>query len=192
MILPIVCYGNNVLKKLCDPISPDDPKIGKLISDMWETLKLADGCGLAAPQVNISAKLFIVNSRDTYLNMSKNQQIEYFDGDKGIKETFINAEIIEYVNDLTTIDYEGCLSIPNISEAVKRPWKIIIKYHDAQFQEHVQVFSGYTARVIQHEYDHTMGKLYTELLNPLRKQLLKNKLIRIQRGINRVNYPMIK
>lgn len=192
MVLPIVCYGNNVLKKLCHPISPNDSEIEKLITDMWETLEVADGCGLAAPQVNIPVKLFIVNSRDTYLNMNKNQRREYFDGDEGVKETFINAEIIEYVNDLITIDDEGCLSIPNIYEAVKRPWKITIKYHDAQFQEHIQTFSGYTARVIQHEYDHTMGVLYTELLNPLRKQLLRNKLSRIQREISRVKYPMIK
>jgi len=192
MVLPIVCYGNNVLKKLCYPISPNDSEIEKLITDMWETLEVADGCGLAAPQVNIPAKLFIVNSRDTYLNMNKNQRREYFDGDEGIKETFINAEITEYVNDLITIDDEGCLSIPNIYEAVKRPWKITIKYHDAQFQEHIHTFSGYTARVIQHEYDHTMGILYTELLNPLRKQLLRNKLSRIQREISRVKYPMIK
>lgn len=192
MVLPIVCYGNNVLKKLCHPISPNDSEIEKLIIDMWETLEVADGCGLAAPQVNIPVKLFIVNSRDTYLNMNKNQRREYFDGDEGIKETFINAEIIEYVNDLLTIDDEGCLSIPNIYEAVKRPWKITIKYHDAQFQENIQTFSGYTARVIQHEYDHTMGVLYTELLNPLRKQLLRNKLSRIQREISRVKYPMIK
>ena len=192
MVLPIVCYGNNVLKKLCHPISPNDSEIEKLITDMWETLEVADGCGLAAPQVSIPIKLFIVNSRDTYLNMNKNQRRVYFDGDEGVKETFINAEIIEYVNDLITIDDEGCLSIPNIYEAVKRPWKITIKYHDAQFQENIQTFSGYTARVIQHEYDHTMGVLYTELLNPLRKQLLRNKLSRIQREISRVKYPMIK
>lgn len=192
MVLPIVCYGNNILRKQCNPISLNDSKIEELIMDMWETLNVSDGCGLAAPQVNQSIKLFIVNSRDTYLNMSKQNRLQYFDGDVGIKEVFINAEIIEYGEDLIVADDEGCLSIPNLSEVVNRPWKITIKYHDAQFQEHTRIFSGYTARVIQHEYDHTMGILYTDRLNPLRKQLLRNKLSKIQREVSRVKYLMIK
>lgn len=134
MVLPIVCYGNNILRRQCNSVSFDDSTIETLIEDMWKTLDSADGCGLAAPQVNSPLKLFIVNSRDTYLNMSKKQQKEYFDGDEGIKETFINAEIIEYVDDLIAVDEEGCLSIPNIYEAVKRPWRITIKYYNRQFQ----------------------------------------------------------
>lgn len=192
MVLPIVCYGNNILRQQCNSVSFDDSTIETLIEDMWKTLDSADGSGLAAPQVNSSLKLFIVNSRDTYLNMSKKQQKEYFDGDEGIKETFINAEIIEYSDDLIAADEEGCLSIPNIYEVVKRPWKITIKYYNRKFQEIIQTFSGHTARIIQHEYDHTQGILYTDYLNPLRKQLLRNKLNRVQKEISRIRYPMIK
>lgn len=192
MVLPIVCYGNNILRQECSPASLNDPQIKKLIEDMWDTLERSSGCGLAASQVNHPLKLFVVNSRDTYLEMNNLNRKRFFDGDTGIKETLINAEVIEYGNDLVIPDYEGCLSIPNISEVVNRPWRITIKYYDAQFKEQIRLFSGYTARVIQHEYDHTMGVLYTDRLDPLRKELLKNKLNRIQKGKNRVKYPMIK
>ncbi|WP_352423712.1 peptide deformylase [Proteiniphilum sp.] len=187
MILPIVCYGNNILRRHCDTVSPDDPTIMNLIKDMWETLNAADGCGLAAPQVNRSLKLFVVNSRDTYLNMGNQARQLYFEGDTGIEETFINAEIIEY-GDEEVADDEGCLSMPDLSETVNRSWRITVKYHDRQFREQIRTFSGYTPRVIQHEYDHTLGILYIDRLSALRKQLLRNRLKKMQKGIKRVKF----
>ncbi|WP_294081300.1 peptide deformylase [Proteiniphilum sp. UBA5384] len=168
MILPIVCYRHNILRKHCDAVFPDDPMIMNLIKDMRETLNAADGCGLAAPQVNRLLQLFVVNSCDTYLNMGTQARQSYFEGDTGIEETFINAEITEYGGE-EVADGEGCLSIPDLWEAVNRSWRITIKYHDRQFREQVPVFSGYTARVLQYEYDHILGILYIDRLSASRR-----------------------
>ena len=159
---------------------------------MWETLGFSNGCGLATPQINYPVKLFIIDSKNTYQNMDNLNRQKYFDGDEGIKETFINAEIVEYENDFIVSDDEGCLSIPNLWAPVNRPWKITIQYYDAQFQKQTQTYSGYTARVIQHEYDHTIGILYIDRIEPLRKKILQKKLIRIAKEVNQVKYPMIK
>lgn len=179
MVLPIITYGNSALREECKNIASTYPGLQQLIDSMWETLRAADGCGLAAPQVNSSINLFIVNSRDTYLYLDDESRKAYFESDMGIKETFINARIAYYSEDEYWTDQEGCLSIPGISEAVDRAWKITIEYCNRDFQPCVKTYSGYTARVIQHEYDHILGKLYIDYVSGMRKQLLKGKLKRI-------------
>lgn len=180
MVLPITHYGNPVLRKECEPITRDYPGIEKLIDNMWDTLSKADGCGLAAPQVNHPICLFIVNSKDLFLEMDNDLRSTYFEeNDKGIKEVFINSLIINYNQERIWTADEGCLSIPGMFEPVARPWQITIEYFDRNFEKQVRTFSGQTARIIQHEYDHTLGKLYIDYLNPLRKQLIRNKLNRL-------------
>ena len=156
---------------------------------MWETLYPAEGSGLAAPQVGHAIRLFIVDSKEIFDRMKEEDRKEYFDGDEGVKETFINAKILEYSEKMWKED-EGCLSVPGISELVERPWTIIIEYSDKDFQRHTATFSGTTARVIQHEYDHTEGKLYIDYLHPLKKRILKNKLNSIIQGQVKTRYPM--
>ncbi len=189
MILPIVPYGQSILRQKCKEIDRQYPNLDKLIDDMWETLYPADGTGLAAPQVNHSIKLFIVDSCEIYERMEPEERTEFFVGDNGIKETFINAKIIGYSDDLW-IEYEGCLSIPTLSEEVERPWTITIEYWDRNFQKQKKTYSGTTARVIQHEYDHTEGKLYLDYVNPLRRKLLGGKLTKISNGQMKTKYRM--
>lgn len=190
MIKPVVAYGNPVLRTECTAIDKDFPNLDNVINDMWDTLENADGCGLAAPQINLPVRLFVVNSRDMYLCMSVQEREHYFQGDTGIKETFINAEIINYDDNKYWVDEEGCLSIPHIHEAVNRAWSITIRYMNRDFQEQTKLFYGETARVIQHEFDHTRGKLYIDYLSPLRKQLIKNKLTAVIKGKIKTQYPM--
>ena len=192
MILPIVPYGKTILRKKCAFITKDYPGFNQLIENMWETLENADGCGLAAPQINCEISLFIVNTVGTYLHLSSKEREEDFDGDTGIKETFINAQIISIDTEKSEAVEEGCLSIPSLSEPVKRPWSISIKYFDKDFNEYTKKFSGYTAKVIQHEYDHTQGKLYLDYLSPLRVELLRSKLKKIKDGKMSSKYPMLK
>jgi peptide deformylase len=189
MILPIVPYGKNVLRQKCKEIDPHYPNLDKLIDDMWETLYAADGAGLAAPQVNHPIKLFIVDSGEMYDRMEPDERTEYFVDDEGIKETFINAAIVESSTD-AWVQKEGCLSIPTLSEDVERPWTIRITYFDRDFQQHTKTYSGTTARVIQHEFDHTEGKLYLDYVNPLKRKLLYGKLVRISKGMIKTKYPM--
>ncbi|MDD6211171.1 MAG: peptide deformylase [Bacteroidales bacterium] len=176
MFLPVITYGNPVLRSVCAPVDASYPDLESLINNMWDTLCQMNGCGLAAPQVCCPLKVLVVNSRDTYLCLSNRERKQYFDGDNGIREIFLNAEIIKYDEHAVWNEYEGCLSIPGISAAVKRPWSITVKYSDRSFNEHVKVFSGYTARIIQHEFDHTQGKLYIDRLEVHEKYRLINKL----------------
>jgi len=189
MILPIVPYGKSVLRQKCKEIDQQYPNIEMLIENMWATLYPADGSGLAAPQVNHAIKLFIVDSRIMFEKMDPEDSAELFDGDEGIKETFINAKITEYSDDFW-IEEEGCLSIPSLSEEVKRSWTITIEYFDRSFQKQVKTFSGITARVIQHEYDHTNGKLYIDYVNPIKRKLLTGKLNKITKGQVETKYKM--
>lgn len=189
MKLPIYAYGQSVLREKGIEITPEYPDLQTFIDDMWETLYAADGCGLAAPQVNHPVRLFIVDSLETYLKMEEDDRKEFFDGDQGIKETFINAKVVKY-SDEYWIEEEGCLSIPGLSEDVERPWSITIEYLDRNFQKQRKIFSGTTARMIQHEYDHTDGKLYVDRIKPIRKKLLKGKLQKITSGDVKVNYAM--
>jgi peptide deformylase len=189
VILPIVSYGHDVLRQKCIEVEQHDPELEALITNMWETLYGADGCGLAAPQVNVPVRLFLVDSKLTYESMDEEDREDFYDGDTGIHETFINARIVEYSED-TWIDEEGCLSIPAIVRDVERPWSITIEYVDRQFQPQRKTFNGITARMIQHEYDHIEGILYLDYLTPRQKTLLKDKLRKISEGEITAEYPM--
>ncbi len=191
MKLPILSYGHNILRQKCDDISNDYPDLDKLIENMWETLDNADGCGLAAPQVGKPIRLFIVNSKSTYDNLESDDRAFYFEnGDTGIIETFINAKIMDRYGDAWE-DEEGCLSIPNMPQKVIRLWNITISYFDRDFKEQIKTFAGSTARVVQHEYDHTEGVLYIDHISPLARRLIEGKLKRISKGQSPATYPMI-
>ena len=172
MILPIYAYGQPVLKKMAVDIDKDYPDLEKLIADMKETMYNAKGVGLAAPQIGKAIRLFIVDSVQI---MEEGQESE------GIVQVFINAHKIEEGGE--EWDYEeGCLSIPDIRGEVTRPAQIRLRYMDEEFKEHEKVFTGINARVIQHEYDHIDGILFTELLKPLKRRLIKRRLEKIKKG----------
>jgi peptide deformylase len=190
MQLPILSLGHKILKEKCENIGPCYPNLDQLITDMWETMQNANGCGLAASQIGRPIRLFIVDSKSTYDNLEEPERQEYFDtNDNGIMETFINAQIIER-SERCWNDNEGCLSIPDVSQLVKRPWTITITYLTPDFKKQVRVYSGTTARMIQHEYDHTEGILYLDHLKPLTKKLMESKLKRIIKGQLKPKYPM--
>ncbi len=187
---PILAYGHSILKQKCNDIEKNYPELDKLIADMWETMKNANGCGLASPQIGLPIRLFVVDSKTTFENLEETDRKIYFaQDDKGIMETFINAKIIERSAELWE-DEEGCLSIPNLSQKVKRNWAITIEYYNQNFEKQVCSFSGTTARMIQHEYDHTEGILYLDYLKPLTKKLMETKLKKIAKGQIKTNYPM--
>lgn len=172
MILPIYAYGHPVLSKPTKKIDPDYPEFEQLLDNMWETMYNAQGVGLAAPQVGLSVRLFLV---DTIQIMEEGKEVE------GLKQAFINAEKVEEGG--TPWDYEeGCLSIPDIRADVERPAQIKLRYQDENFETHEKIFTGMNARVIQHEYDHVDGILFTQHLRPLKKRLMKRKLERIKTG----------
>ena len=181
MILPIVAYGHPTLKLVAEPITKDYPELDKLLADMWETLAHSEGVGLAAPQVNKSIRLFVVDGNPFYP--------DYPDG-KGFKKAFINAELLETFGDEVPFK-EGCLSLPNIYEEVMRPDKIRIKYLDENFEEHEEVFEGVRSRIIQHEYEHLQGHVLVDDIAPLRKVLLQGKLKSIMDGKCDVDYRMV-
>jgi peptide deformylase len=180
MKLPIVAYGDPVLKKVAAEIGPDYPEINALIDDMFETMYHAQGVGLAAPQIGLSIRLFVIDASpfeedDTQL--------------KDFKKVFINAVITEENGEKWAFN-EGCLSIPDIREDVSRSEKLTIKYQDENWTWHEESYHGLAARVIQHEYDHIEGKLLTDRLSPLRKAMLKNRLEAISKGLVKVDYKM--
>ena len=187
MLLPIIAYGHPVLKRKAEVISKDYPKLKELIDNMFETMYNASGVGIAAPQIGQSIRLFIVDttpfSEDDSLSDSERNQLKSF------KKIFINPEIIEESGDDWSFD-EGCLSIPNIRESVLRQPEIKIQYFDENFIKHVQSFDGLLARVIQHEYDHVEGILFTDKLSSFKKQLLKKKLLKISSGKLSFDYEM--
>lgn len=190
MNLPIVAYGNHILKQKCISINENSQEIQNLIINMWETMENSNGCGLASPQINKPLQLFIVDSQITFENFDTESQLLYFErNDKGIRETFINAKISNFSEE-TWEDYEGCLSIPGLSQKVKRPWEITIEYLDQNFIKHTKDFSGLTARIIQHEYDHTQGVLYIDHLKPLTRKMIASKLKHITNGNIKTGYPM--
>lgn len=189
MILPIVAYGNSVLRKVCEKIDSDYPNLQQLISDMWETMYHSNGVGLAAPQINRDIRIFVVDSEQIVQEFTEEDKKLYPD-DKGYKGVFINAKVIAATGGEWPYN-EGCLSIPQIREDVLREKKVLIRYFDENFQEHTQEFNGVTARVILHEYDHIEGKLFIDYLKPLKKKLLKRKLNDISKGKIQVDYRMI-
>lgn len=190
MQLPILSYGHPILRDRCPTITAHYPQLQQLIDNMWETMQGARGCGLAASQVNVPAQLFVVDSKSTYEHMNDEDREQYFvPEDTGIMETFINASIVD-ASEETWIDEEGCLSIPTLAERVERPWSITIEYYDRNFQHHTNTFYGATARMIQHEYDHTQGILYLDYVKPLTRKLLAGKLDKISKGKIQAKYPM--
>lgn len=180
MILPIYAFGQPVLKKVAEDITADYEGLAELLENMWETMYHASGVGLAAPQIGLGIRLFIV---DTVQIQEEGEE------DQGMKKVFINAEILDE-NDAFDTREEGCLSIPNVNGDVERPTQIRIKYLDENFVEYTETYDGFNARVIQHEYDHIDGILFTELLKPLKKRLIKRKLRDIKDGKVSPKYTM--
>jgi peptide deformylase len=187
MILPIVAYGDPVLRKVGKDIDKDYPKLKELIVNMWETMYGANGVGLAAPQIGLPIRIFTVDATpfadDEELSENERKQLE------GFKKTFINAHIDEEVGEEWVFN-EGCLSIPDVREDVKRKDTIKISYMDENFESHTATFDGLLARVIQHEYDHIEGILFTDKLSGLKKRLLKGRLVNISKGKIDVDYRM--
>jgi peptide deformylase len=187
MILPVVAYGDPVLRKKAEPITKDYPKLDTLIENMKETMYGAFGVGLAAPQIGLPIRLFLVDTEpfaedDIY---TEEEQTAL----KNFQRTFINAEILEEEGDEWAFN-EGCLSIPDVREDVFRQPKVTIRYQDENFKVHTEVYEGLIARVVQHEYDHIEGILFTDKLSSLKKRLIKGKLTNISKGKIQVDYRM--
>lgn len=189
MILPIVAYGNPILRKVADDITPDFSGLNQLIADMWETMYNSNGVGLAAPQINKGIRLFVMDSLQVLENQEEDE-VNDFPEDKGYKGVFINAHIQEE-NGKDWPYNEGCLSIPKIREDIFRKETVTLKYCDENFVEQIKTFTGITARIILHEYDHIDGKLFIDYLKPLKKSLLKRKLDDISKGKISVDYRMM-
>ena len=187
MVLPIVAYGDPVLRKKAKEITQDYPNLKELIENMKETMYHAYGVGLAAPQVGLPIRLFMIDpspfAEDEDLEEEERAQL------KGLKKVFINPEILEERGDEWAFN-EGCLSIPDIREDVFRQPDITIEYYDEDFLKHTETYTGLAARVIQHEYDHIEGILFTDKLSSLKKRLIKNKLQNISKGKINVDYRM--
>lgn len=181
MILPIVAYGHPTLKKVAQDIDKDYPGLDELIENMFETMYASEGVGLAAPQVNLSVRLFVIDAEP------------YSEDDedlKGFKKVFINPYIIEEEGDEWPFN-EGCLSLPDIREEVVRKPRVRLQYYDRDFNFHDEQYEGMLARIIQHEYDHLEGILFVDRISNLRKMLLKRKLNDISTGNIDVGYKMI-
>lgn len=192
MILPIVAIGDPILRKTGIEISKDYPDLAILIANMFETMYNAKGVGLAAPQIGLPIRLFLVDTVQLKTNPEEDFDEREDDGLKDenpIKRVFINAQIIEKNGNLISYN-EGCLSIPGVRENIKRQETVTLQYQDEQFNQYTETFTGLTARVILHEYDHIQGVLFTDHLSPLKKQLLKKRLERIGKGIVDIEYRM--
>jgi peptide deformylase len=193
MILPIIAYGDPVLRKVGTEIDKEYPKLETLIANMKETMYNASGVGLAAPQIGLAIRLFIIDAspfaEDEDLNDEDRATLKTFN------HVFINAQIIKEEGEEWSFN-EGCLSIPDVREDVSRQPKITIEYQDEEFNKHTAVLEGLAARVFQHEYDHIEGILFTDKLSTLRKRLLKKRLENISKGkINadyRMSFPNLK
>ena len=187
MILPIVAYGDPVLKKKAVEITKDYPNLDELISNMYETMYNANGVGLAAPQIGLAIRMFLVDTEpfaeDESFSKEEQEQLKSF------KKTFINPIILEEEGDEWAFN-EGCLSIPDVREDVFRQPNIKIQYQDESFNTYTEEYDGLIARVIQHEYDHIEGVLFTDKLSSFKKRLLKGKLQNISKGKIRADYKM--
>lgn len=172
MILPIYTYGQPVLRKETQEIDANYPQLKELISNMFETLTKSEGVGLAAPQIGLDIRLAIID-----LDVLSEDFPEY----KDFRKAYINPHIIDEGEETISME-EGCLSIPGIHEPVRRPVKIRVKYLDEDFNEHDEWVEGYLARVMQHEFDHLDGRVFTDRLSPLRKQMIKSKLFSLLKG----------
>lgn len=188
MILPVYAYGQPVLRKVATDISPDFPELKTLIADMWETMYHSSGVGLAAPQIGKSIRLFVIDTVQIVEGFDEEDKREY-PAEKPIKSVFINAQIEALDGELWPYN-EGCLSIPKIREDIRRHQSVTLRYLDEDFQPQVKTFSGITARVILHEYDHIEGKLFIDHISPLKRRLIKKKLDDISIGKVRTDYKM--
>ena len=178
MILPIYLLGQPVLRKETEEITADYPNLAELIDNMFQTMYNSDGVGLAAPQIGLDIRLFVIDA---------SPMKEDFPGIDSTKRVFINPEIIETSEE--TIAYEeGCLSVPGIHEKVTRPTAITINYFDENFVEHTDTYDGFFARIVQHEYDHLEGHVFTDRVSPMRRQMIGGKLHNIQKGKVRCSY----
>ena len=187
MILPIIAYGDPVLRKLGKSIDKEYPALESLLENMFETMYGAKGIGLAAPQIGLPIRIFIVDATpfkdDEELELEERNFLSTF------KQVFINAQIIDETGDEWVFN-EGCLSIPDVREDVFRNETVKIKFLDEKFEKHTKEFSGIAARIIQHEYDHIQGILFTDKLSSLKKRLIKGKLANISKGKIRIDYRM--
>lgn len=182
MILPIYAYGSSILRKESEEISKDYPDLDKLIDDMFETMSSAKGIGLAAPQIGLSIRIIVVDASQMHGDFPN-------EGLDGFKEVFINPIIEEEFGDVFSFR-EGCLSLPRISEEIRRPSKIIMSYFDKDWNLQEKEFSGIKARILQHEYDHLEGRMWIDRASPLRRKLLQSKLDKISKGQVFYDYPM--
>ena len=179
MILPIYTYGQPVLRRVAEDITPDYPNLKQLISDMFETMYRSDGVGLAAPQIGLPIRVVVIT-----LDVLKEDYPEY----EGFNRTYINPYVVEVdENEMISME-EGCLSLPGIHEPVKRPTRLHVNYLDEDFNVHDEWVEGYLARVMQHEFDHLEGKVFTDRITPLRKQMVKGKLAAMLKGKVRCSY----
>jgi peptide deformylase len=183
MLLPIYAYGQPVLKKVSAPISADYPNLEDLIANMWETMHHADGVGIAAPQIGTAIRLFVIDTTEVKRDDQNNPH------DQPLRQVFINAEMLEETGSVWAYE-EGCLSIPHIRGDVERPPHIRVRWQDEKFETHEDLFSGINARVIQHEYDHIEGILFTDRLKPLKKRMIQRKLENIRAGRVNADYRM--
>lgn len=187
MVLPIVAYGDPVLRKKAKEITKDFPNLKEFIENMKETMYHAYGVGLAAPQVGVPVRIFVIDAspfaEDENLDQEEREALN------GLKKVFINARIIEEEGEEWAFN-EGCLSIPDIREDVFRKEKVTIEYYDENFEKFTETYTGVSARVIQHEYDHIEGILFTDKLSSLKKRLIKGKLASIAKGKIKVDYRM--
>jgi peptide deformylase len=187
MILPIVGYGDPVLRKVGESITPDYPQLSELIHNMYDTMYNAYGVGLAAPQIGLPIRLFVIDTEpfadSESLSAEESAQL------KGFKRTFINAQILKEEGEEWGFN-EGCLSIPDVREDVYRKERVTLQYCDEYFVEKTEVFDGLIARVIQHEYDHIEGILFTDKISMLKRTLIKKKLQNIMDGKARPDYRM--
>ena len=172
MKYPVTVYGDPLLRKKAKEIDQNYPNLEQVIENMWETMYYSDGVGLAAPQVGLPIRMFLVDA-----SSGADEEPELID----FKKVFINPEIIETKGEEWVMN-EGCLSLPEIREDVTRPDEVTIRWFDEKFEEHEETFKGFAGRVIQHEYDHLEGILFIDYLSPLRKRLLKSKLLNISKG----------
>ncbi len=186
MILPIVAYGDPVLKREGDEIEENYPDLKQLIDNMFETMENAQGVGLAAPQIGLSIRLFIVDTSPFVDEEETDKEVLKL---KDFRKVFINPIIIEEEGEKWNFN-EGCLSIPGIREDVSRQPSITIEYYDENFELKEEQYDGLIARVIQHEYDHVDGVLFTDRLNPIRKQFLRKRLDNISKGVVDIDYKM--
>lgn len=180
MILPIYVYGQPVLRKVAEDITPEYPNLKELIVNMYETMDRADGVGLAAPQIGLPIRLVVID-----LDVLSEDKPEY----AGFRKTYINAHILETDGETEAME-EGCLSLPGVHETVNRKNKIRVKYMDENFVEHDEYVEGYLARVMQHEFEHLEGGLFIDNLSQMRKQMIKGKLNTILKGKARCSYKM--